>query len=188
MIHSRLMEFASDLAENAMVDEANSYHFRIWRIYKGIKNDRMVFSDDPNNWDSNTEITFTEEAQEIFNRWYDYFYDYLKKFAEHIIGESVDAVSDEKDNLEECKIKLKEWLDFEPYHNKQTYLLVHTNKYGINIIPFKSEKDHAGFYNRDNNNLSDIQHIVDKLELDVDFSCVEESIEIFKPEKPINID
>jgi hypothetical protein len=186
MTESILLEYATQLAADAMVDEAKRHTFREWKIYKGTKNGEEYFSDDPNDLSECSEINFSEKAQNIFNSWYDYFYDYLKNFTERIIDVSVDTIYEDKENLEKCKIKLRE--SFEPHNNKQTYLLVHTNKYGINIIPFKSEKDHTGFYNGDNNNLSDIQNIVDKLELDVDFSDVEESIEIFKPEKPINID
>lgn len=51
---------------------------------------------------------------------------------------------------------------------KTTYLLMHSNRFGNDIHFFKSSEDHTGFYNEESEN-SDIQHIIDKLNLDVEF-------------------
>jgi hypothetical protein len=51
---------------------------------------------------------------------------------------------------------------------KSTYFLVHNHRFGSDIHLFKSSEDHTGFYNEESDN-SDIQHIVDKLNIDVEY-------------------
>ena len=55
-----LIELSSDLAEEMVKIKFN---------YK--ENDIYIEEDE--------EITYTEQAQEVFNEWYDYYYDFLIK-------------------------------------------------------------------------------------------------------------
>jgi len=72
---------------------------------------------------------------------------------------------------------------------KPIYLLVHNHKFGADVHTFKSDNYYCGYYNYENNNQSEIQYIIDKLDLDVDFeNNMDESIEIIGFEPPIDID
>lgn len=64
--NSELLELCSDLAHDRAVDEANLERFNeLISIYKDEKADCLEY---------------TEEFQEIFNRWYDYFYNKILDF------------------------------------------------------------------------------------------------------------
>ena len=55
-----LIELSSDLAEEMVKIKFN---------YK--ENDIYIYIEE------DEEITYTEQAQEVFNEWYDYYYDFL---------------------------------------------------------------------------------------------------------------
>lgn len=83
-LHNTLMKIASDFAENAAVDEIKSSDYERDFIYEGYNTEdtesKSVFSDDPDEFPVEiNEIHFTDEAQEVFNRWYSYFKDELDK-------------------------------------------------------------------------------------------------------------
>jgi hypothetical protein len=63
---------------------------------------------------------------------------------------------------------------------KPTYLLIHTHRFGTDIHPFKSNEYYCGFYNGENISDDDtnIEKLIKKLKLDVEFDRSEESIEI----------
>lgn len=71
---------------------------------------------------------------------------------------------------------------FERFINdKPTYILIHNHRFGVDIHPFKSDNYFCGFYNGENDendSLTNIQRIIDKLDLNVEFDRSEESIEI----------
>lgn len=76
----------------------------------------------------------------------------------------------------------KEFKNKSEFRDKPTYILVHNHRFGVDVHPFKSDNYFCGFYNGENDendSLTNIQRIIDKLDLDVEFDRSEESIEIF---------
>jgi hypothetical protein len=63
-ININILEVASELAHKKLEDH---FEFEAKRIY---------------NWVSDEESEVHEEAQELFNEWYDHYYDFLLKLKE----------------------------------------------------------------------------------------------------------
>jgi len=62
IVKVNILELASNLAEKAMIDEM---------IANGsISNESEAYVEETEG-----STRYTEEAQDVFNRWYDYFYD-----------------------------------------------------------------------------------------------------------------
>ena len=61
------IELATNLAYNAAKDE-------MFREELITNEEEMVVEDQDNNC-----LIYTEQAQEVFNRWYDYYYDEIEK-------------------------------------------------------------------------------------------------------------
>lgn len=67
-VRINVIEVASDLAHNAMLNEVMS------PLYDGeiiIEEDRLY------NYDEEDNGTYKEEYQDIFNKWYDYFFEMI---------------------------------------------------------------------------------------------------------------
>ena len=60
------IELASELANRAMIDEL-------------MGNGKINEEDEVYITESNGDTRYTDEAQDVFNRWYDYFYDVIDK-------------------------------------------------------------------------------------------------------------
>ena len=63
------IELASELANRAMIDEL-------------MGNGKINEEDDVYITESNGDTRYTDEAQEVFNRWYDYYFDIIDKIKE----------------------------------------------------------------------------------------------------------
>jgi hypothetical protein len=63
-ININILEVASELAHKKIEEH---FEFEAKKIYE---------------WVSDEESRYTEEAQELFNEWYDYYYDFLLKLKE----------------------------------------------------------------------------------------------------------
>jgi hypothetical protein len=63
-ININILEVASELAHKKLEEH---FEFEANRIYE---------------WVSDEESRYTEEAQDLFNEWYDYYYDFLLKLKE----------------------------------------------------------------------------------------------------------
>ena len=63
-ININILEVASELAHKKIEEH---FEFEAKKIYE---------------WVSDDESRYTEEAQELFNEWYDYYYDFLLKLKE----------------------------------------------------------------------------------------------------------
>jgi hypothetical protein len=63
-ININILEVASELAHKKIEEH---FEFEAKKIY---------------DWVSDDESRYTEEAQELFNEWYDYYYDFLLKLKE----------------------------------------------------------------------------------------------------------
>jgi len=69
IVKVNILELASNLAEKAMIDEM---------IANGsISNESEAYVEE-----TEESTRYTEEAQDVFNRWYDYFYDEILKISE----------------------------------------------------------------------------------------------------------
>jgi hypothetical protein len=63
-ININILEVASELAHKKIEEH---FEFEANKIYE---------------WVSDDESRYTEEAQDLFNEWYDYYYDFLLKLKE----------------------------------------------------------------------------------------------------------
>jgi hypothetical protein len=69
IVKVNILELASNLAEKAMIDEM---------IANGsISNESEAYVEE-----TEESTRYTEEAQDVFNRWYDYFYDEILRISE----------------------------------------------------------------------------------------------------------
>jgi hypothetical protein len=64
-IKINILEVASELAHKKLEEH---FEFETKRIYE---------------WVSDDESRYTEEAQDLFNEWYDYYYDFLIQLKEN---------------------------------------------------------------------------------------------------------
>jgi bisphosphoglycerate-dependent phosphoglycerate mutase len=68
IVKVNILELASNLAEKAMIDEM---------IANGsISNESEAYVKE-----TEESTRYTEEAQDVFNRWYDYFYDEILRIS-----------------------------------------------------------------------------------------------------------
>ncbi len=72
-IRINVIEVASDLAHNAMLDEVMS------PLYDGniIMDEEEVFKTEGDEDYQEDSLSYKEEFQDIFNRWYDYYFEML---------------------------------------------------------------------------------------------------------------
>jgi bisphosphoglycerate-dependent phosphoglycerate mutase len=69
IVKVNILELASNLAEKATIDEM---------IANGsISNESEAYVEE-----TEESTRYTEEAQDVFNRWYDYFYDEILRISE----------------------------------------------------------------------------------------------------------
>jgi len=65
-----LLEVASELAHDSTVDE----------VLNPLSDLQLINEDDMWETDENENTIYKEEVQDIFNKWYDFYYDKLLKY------------------------------------------------------------------------------------------------------------